>query len=163
MVYLVPMLLIRIFDARVLSGLSGFDTVISIILGAVAGRVIIGHPPTISAGNIGWVTLLCCEAVFGLLRENVRLQRAIHARPTVVLAHGEPQENLMHKTHVTPEDIMSCIRREEYTNPQRVQCGILEPSGMLSVLGYGSIIDPTVFEGVRGADRVLSHDGADPE
>lgn len=158
-IYLVLMLLIRLFGARVLSGLSGFDTMISIILGAVAGRVIIGHPPSVSAGIIGLVTLLCCEAAFGLLRDNVRLQRAIHTSPTVVLAHGQPQHDLMHKTHVTHEDLMSCIRRAGITNAQRVCCVILEPSGELSVLGYDSVLDPDVIEGVRGAERVLSHNG----
>ncbi|GAA4106054.1 hypothetical protein [Enteractinococcus coprophilus] len=47
-IYLVFLLLVGIFCARVLSGLTGFDIVVGVILGAVAGRVIIGHPPTLA-------------------------------------------------------------------------------------------------------------------
>src|SRR5699024_1004742 len=68
--YLVFLLLVGIFGARVLSGLTGFDRGVGVMLGAVAGRVVIGHPPTLAAGVIGLVTLLCCEAAFGLIRNN---------------------------------------------------------------------------------------------
>src|SRR5699024_869525 len=110
-IYLVFLLLVRIFGARVLSGLTGFDIVVGVMLGAVAGRVVIGHPPTLAAGVIGLVTLLCCEAAFGLIRNNRRRHRAINAQPTVVLAHGRPQPDLMRKTHITNDEIPSCIRR----------------------------------------------------
>src|SRR5690625_2298222 len=75
-IYLVFLLLVRIFGARVLSGLTGFDIVVGVMLGSVAGRVIIGHPPTVTAGIISLVTLLCCEAIFGVFRNNIHLHRA---------------------------------------------------------------------------------------
>src|SRR5690625_452179 len=133
-IYLVFLLLVRIFGARVLSGITGFDIVVGIMLGAVAGRVIIGHPPTLSAGIIGLVTLLCCEAIFGLVRNNNRLHRAINAQPTVVLAHGQPQPDLMRKTHITFDEITSCVRKAGISNLKKVRCVILEPSGAFSVL-----------------------------
>ena len=43
-IYLTFLVLVRIFGVRVLSGWNGFDAVIIIMFGAVAGRVIIGHP-----------------------------------------------------------------------------------------------------------------------
>src|SRR5699024_4124991 len=109
-IYLVFLLLVRIFGARVLSGLTGFDIVVGVMLGSVAGRVIIGHPPTLAAGVIGLVTLICCEAVFGLLRNNFWLNRVLNARPTVVLAHRQPHSAAMHKTHTTSHDLNSCVR-----------------------------------------------------
>src|SRR5690625_2445678 len=110
-IYLVFLFLVRIFGARVLSGLTGFDIVVGVMLGSVAGRVIIGHPPTVTAGIIGLVTLLCCEAIFGLVRSNVRIHRSFNNQPTLVLAHGQPQQDLMRKAHVTTKDIMSSIRQ----------------------------------------------------
>jgi uncharacterized membrane protein YcaP (DUF421 family) len=154
-IYLVFLLLIRVFGARVLSGLTGFDVVVGIMLGAVAGRVIIGEPPTLTAGVLGLITLLSCEAAFGLVRKNISFRQAVNAQPTVVLAHGRPQEDLMRKTHVSDEDLMSCLRRSGITDPLDVQCIVLEPSGAMSVLRYGSPIDAALLRGVLGADRVL--------
>lgn len=109
------------------------------------------------------VTLLCCEAVFGAVRGNVRIRRVVHATPTVVVAHGQPQQDLMRKTHVTYEDIMSCIRRAGIANLKHVRCIVLEPSGTLSVLGYDIALDPDVLDGVLGGDRVLSGESVDPQ
>src|SRR5699024_4492130 len=93
--YLVLLLLLRLFGARVLSGLTGFDIVVSITLGAVAGRVILGHPPTLTAGIIGLVTLLCCEAIFGLVRINVRIHRSFNNQPTLVFINGQTTQALL--------------------------------------------------------------------
>jgi uncharacterized membrane protein YcaP (DUF421 family) len=161
-IYLVFLLLVRIFGARVLSGLTGFDIVVGVMLGSVAGRVIIGHPPTVAAGVIGLITLLCCEAIFGVFRNNIRLHRAINARPTVVFAHGQPQPDLMRKTHITFEEIMSCVRKAGHTNLKQVRCVVLEPSGALSVLGYEETMDPEVLHDVLGADRVLDEENVQP-
>lgn len=161
-IYLVFLLLVRIFGARVLSGLTGFDIVVGVMLGSVAGRVIIGHPPTLAAGIIGLITLLCCEAVFGLFRNNIRLHRVLNARPTVVLAHGQPQEDLMRRTHITYDEITSCVRKAGLSNLRQVRCVVLEPSGALSVLGYNDTLDPDVLHGVLGADRVLAGENVEP-
>ncbi len=154
-IYLVFLLLIRLFGARVLSGLTGFDVVVGIMLGAVAGRVIIGDPPTLTAGIIGLVTLLCCEALFGLIRKNIGVRKAVNAQPTVVLAHGQPQEDLMRKTHVSREDIMGSLRRAGIPGPELVLCIVLESTGSLSIFRRGADLDPVVLEGVLGAERVL--------
>lgn len=139
-----------------LSGLTGFDVVVGFMLGAVAGRVIIGEPPTLTAGILGLVTLLSCEAAFGVVRKNISFRQAVNAQPTVVLVHGEPQEDLMRKTHVSDEDLMSCLRRAGIAHPDDVRCIVLEPSGAMSVLRRDSDIDPVVLRGVLGAERVLA-------
>jgi uncharacterized membrane protein YcaP (DUF421 family) len=154
-IYLVFLLLVRLFGARVLAGLTGFDVVVGIMLGAVAGRVIIGDPPTLTAGIIGLVTLLCCEALFGVVRKNISFRQALNAQPTVVLAHGQPQTDLMRKTHVSHEDLMSCLRRAGVASPDQVLCIVLEPSGAMSLLRRGTDVDPVVLQGVLGAERVL--------
>jgi uncharacterized membrane protein YcaP (DUF421 family) len=133
-IYLVLLLLVRLFGARVLSGLTGFDVVVGIMLGAVAGRVILGEPPTLTAGILGLVTLLCCEALFGVVRKNISFRQAVNAQPTVVLAHGRPQADLMRKAHVSEEDLMSCLRRAGSADPAEARCIVLELSGAMSVL-----------------------------
>lgn len=162
-IYLVFLLLVRILGARVLSGLTGFDSVVGVVLGAVAGRVVIGHPPTLAAGVIGLVTLLCCGAAFGLIRNNIRLHGAINVQPTVVLAHGRPQPDLMRKTHITHDEITSCARRAGISNLRQVRCIVHEPSGALSVVDYHDTLDPDILHDVLGADRVLAGEIVEPQ
>ena len=78
-IYLTALLLLRVFGARLITGLSVFDTVVALMFGAVAGRVILGHPPTLAAGVVGLTTLAVLEAV--ILEASSRLS---------VIRAGEP-------------------------------------------------------------------------
>ena len=66
-IYLAFLMLVRLFGARVLTGMGTFDAVVVITLGAVAGRVILGDPPTLIAGVIGLTCLFAMEAAVGEL------------------------------------------------------------------------------------------------
>src|SRR5699024_12820325 len=87
-IYLVLLLLLRLVGARVLSGLTGFDIVVSSTHGAVAGRVVLGHPPALAAGIIGSVTLLSCEASLGLAHRHAPIRPTAPHSPTLGSAHG---------------------------------------------------------------------------
>ena len=116
---------------------------------------------SVTAGIIGIATLLSCEAIFGQIRSNIYIHKVLHVQPTVVLAHGEPQPDLMRKTHVTHDDIMSSLRRAGIADPAQVRCIVLEPSGSLSVLRRGTPLGPQVLKSVLGAGRVLSDESPD--
>lgn len=49
-IYLAFMMLLKLFGSRVLTSMTASDAVIIIMFGAVAGRVIVGNPPTLGSG-----------------------------------------------------------------------------------------------------------------
>ncbi|MBB4736044.1 DUF421 domain-containing protein [Micrococcus cohnii] len=154
-VYLTLVLLLRLFGARLLSGLSTFDTVVAITIGAVAGRVIIGHPPTLASGLIGILTLVLLEAAFGALVSTVRMRAVVAGSPRVLVAHGELQQRQMRRSHISYADLRAALRRAGLSSVTQAACVILEPSGHLSIIRTGAEIDPRMLHGVIGADRVL--------
>lgn len=79
-IYVVFLVFVRLLGQRVLSAMSTFDVVVTVMLGAVAGRVILGHPPTLS-GVLGLATLFLLEAVFGQLGTRPRLQQLLRTPP----------------------------------------------------------------------------------
>ena len=159
-VYLFLVLALRLFGARLLSGLSTFDTVVAIMLGAVAGRVILGHPPTLAAGLIGLGTLVLLEVVFGALARTARGRRVVAGSPRVLVAHGEVLEAQLRRGHVSRADLASALRRAGLTTAREAACVVLEANGALSVIRAGDPLDPALLAGVRGADAVLrSADG----
>lgn len=153
-VYLAFLVLVRLFGSRILTAWSTFDAVVIVMFGAVAGRVIIGHPPTLAAGLIGLVTLMVMEALFGAVRRVRSARRVLTASPEVIVAHGERVEDAMRRQHVTPADLASALRRAGVTRVGQVQCVIVEPTGALSVLREGEVIDPELLDGVLGAELV---------
>lgn len=68
----------------------------------------------------------------------------------------------MRKTHITYDEITSCIRKAGFSNLAKVRCIVLEPSGALSVLGYDDTLDPNVLHDVVGAERVLAGENVEP-
>lgn len=154
LIYFVFVMLLRIFGARILSGITSFDAVVVIMIGAVAGRVIIGHPPTVAAGAIGLVTLMCMEALFGSLRGLLPMHRALNNQPILVVAHGAMLTRVMRRVHVSPDDVQIAIRKAGLGRLQDAQCVILEPSGALSVIPVGTPVDRTMMQGVDEADAL---------
>lgn len=151
LIYAVFVVLLRIFGARVLSGITSFDAVVVIMIGAVAGRVIIGHPPTVAAGVIGLLTLMCLEALFGALRRSLPMHRVLNNPPTLVVANGALLTRVMRRVHVTSDDVQIALRQAGLGRLQDAQCVILEPSGTLSVIPVGTSVDWSMMQGVDGA------------
>jgi len=154
-IYLVFLALVRIFGARVLTVTSGFDALVFIMLGAVAGRVILGHPPTVAAGVIGLVTLMTMEAIFGAIERTWASRRLISSRPMLVFAHGRPIEKACRRTHTSPSDLHAAMRRAGIAHPAEAQCIILEPHGDYSVIRAGAPLDPEMLASVVGAQEHL--------
>jgi uncharacterized membrane protein YcaP (DUF421 family) len=159
-VYLGFLVLVRLFGTRVLTAWSTFDAVVIIMFGAVAGRVIIGHPPTLAAGLIGLTTLMVMEVVFGQIRKVRAVHATVTSPPVVIMAHGRILEDAMHRQHVHRADLASALRRAGVTDPGQVQCVIVEPTGALSVLREGTPVAPELLHGVIGAHLVTRPDAA---
>lgn len=165
LIYLVFLILVRIFGTRVLTVTSGFDALVGIMLGAVAGRVILGHPPTVAAGAIGLVTLMAMEAIFGAVERTWAARNLVSAPPVLVFAHGAPVEEACRRTHTSSTDLHAAMRQSGAGRPEDVQCIILEPRGIYSVIRVGTELDPALFSNVVGAESYLfgqdSNDGSD--
>lgn len=153
-IYLGFMVLVKIFGSRVLSSMTASDAVVVIMFGAVGGRVILGHPPTLAAGLIGLFTLMLLEAAFGTLRRYTGWGRRLDRSPVLVVADGQLLPVNMRRCHVSRTDVYSAVRRAGLGSLDGVQAMILEPTGTLSVIRTGQPLDRDVLRNVRGADRL---------
>lgn len=153
-IYIAFLVLVRLFGTRVLSTMSSFDAVVIVMFGAVAGRVIIGNPPSVTTGIIGLTTLMIMEAIFGAVQHVVGFRRTIDAQPQVIMAHGEFLPDAMRRTHVTHKNLCAALRQAGVAHKADVQCVILEPNGKLSVIREGTVIDPDLLIGVHGHEYI---------
>ncbi|MDO4631328.1 MAG: DUF421 domain-containing protein [Corynebacterium sp.] len=151
-IYLAFLLLVRIFGIRVLAKMNTFDAVVIVMFGAVAGRVILGHPPTLFAGILSLTTLMAMEAVFGMVRDVRGIRDTLAGRPQVVVAQGEIIESQLRKVHVRRADIRHAVRRAGIPNMRYVQLMILEPNGEMSLFRTGEPVDPELLKGVAGVE-----------
>lgn len=134
--------------------MTAFDAVVLVMFGAVAGRVTIGHPPTLAAGLIGLSTLMLLEAIFGQIRRFSRFQHTLNGRSHVVMAHGEIITEQLRKTRLSYSDVRLAVRRAGLASLSQVQCMILEPTGDLSVIRQGVPMDPELLKNVAGVEYI---------
>ncbi|MGX4761041.1 DUF421 domain-containing protein [Corynebacterium minutissimum] len=161
-IYLAFMILVKLFGSRVLTSMTASDAVIIIMFGAVAGRVIIGNPPTLAAGIIGLFTLMLLEAAFGTFRQFVTWSKFLDRRPVLLVYKGELQEDNMVFAHITERDVNSAVRKAGLGRRNDVQLMILEPTGHISVIRRGQLVDASVFKDVLGSERIeeVEEDGS---
>jgi uncharacterized membrane protein YcaP (DUF421 family) len=153
-IYLAFLVLVRVFGQRVLSRLSTFDVVVAVMLGAVAGRVILGSTPTLAAGVLGLATLFLLEALLGQLRAGVRGAALMNNRALLLMAGGRVLEANLRRAHVVEAELFGALRGAGVRRPDEVACVVLEASGTLSVLKRGVPLDPRLLDGVRDAHLV---------
>lgn len=155
-IYFTFLIAVRLFGQRILSPLGGFDAVVIFMFGAVAGRTVLGHPPSLAAGVIGLLTLMGMEAIFGVVQDVVGLRRTINPPPTVLVAHGELVEETLKRQHITDNAIATALRKAGVRDISEVACMVLESNGSISTLREGHEIDPSLLLGVEGAERVVT-------
>lgn len=150
-VYLAFLVLVRLFGQRVLSPLSTFDVVVAVMLGAVAGRAVLGDTPTLVAGALGLGTLFALEAAFGRLRSGVRGNALTNNRAMLLMAGERVLERNLRRAHVVEAELFGALRRAGVRNLEEVACVVFEASGTISVLRRGAPVDPCLLDGVRDA------------
>ena len=153
-IYLAFLVFVRIFGQRILSGMSTFDVVVTVMLGAVAGRVVLGHPPTLAAGVLGLGTLFVLEAAFGRIRRGVRGAAVMNAQAVLLMAGGRILEHNLRRAHVVEAELLGELRKNGVRSLDEIACVVFEPSGTISVLQRGTPLDPRMLEGVRDAHLI---------
>lgn len=161
-IYFVFLLLMKIFGSRVLASMSASDAVVIIMFGAVAGRVILGHPPTLATGIIGLATLMAMQALFGILRAKTGIGRILDREPILLMFDGVVVRNGLQKSHFTNDDVRTSLRNAGIGAFVEVQAMILEPSGEVSIIRAGTKLDPEMLRDVRGAEELIAAPKQEP-
>lgn len=152
-IYLVFLLLVRLFGARVISQLSTFDALVAIMLGAVAGRVILMDTPVLPAGILGLGTLFLLEVTIGQLGRHTRADRVVNQRPIVLVDAGEILDAGLQRAHMSRDELASSLRLAGIRQLGEVELAVFEPNGRVSVLRTGASIDAEVLGSVHRSSK----------
>jgi uncharacterized membrane protein YcaP (DUF421 family) len=140
-VYLVLVVLLRIFGKRELAQLNPFDLVVLLSLSNTVQNAIIGDDNSVTGGIIGAFGLLAINwLVARVLFGSPRLTRALEGRSCVLILNGQLDQRAMERESLTREDLLSVIHRQGFEDFDKVRRCVLEPNGTFYVEAY----DPSV-------------------
>src|ERR1700748_2037897 len=109
-VYLVLVILLRVFGKRELAQLNPFDLVVLLSLSNTVQNAIIGNDNSVSGGVIGAFALLTINWVLmRMLFKAPKITAAIEGTKTILVSDGAVDEHAMKKETLTHDDLISVL------------------------------------------------------
>jgi uncharacterized membrane protein YcaP (DUF421 family) len=142
-VYLVLVLLLRIFGKRELAQLNPFDLVVLLSLSNTVQNAIIGDDNSVTGGVIGAFGLLAINwLVVRVLFRSRRLTRAIEGRSSVLVHNGQVDKKALERESLTREELIEVIHKQGFDDFDQVRRCELEPNGTF----YVEAFDPSTAD-----------------
>jgi len=142
-VYLVLIVLLRLFGKRELAQLNPFDLVVLLSLSNTVQNAIIGDDNSVTGGIIGAFSLLSINwIVVRILFRAPRLSRALEGRPVVLVHDGHIDRRPLEREALTREEFVEVVHRHGFEHIHDVHSCELEPNGTF----YIEARDPSIAD-----------------
>lgn len=136
-VYLVLVLLLRLFGKRELAQLNPFDLVVLLSLSNTVQNAIIGDDNSVSGGVIGAFGLLGINwLVVRVLFRSKKLTRMVEGRATILIRNGQLDLRALERESLTREELLDVVHKQGFENFQQVHRCELEPNGTFFVEAF---------------------------
>ena len=136
-IYLVLVVLLRIFGKRELAQLNPFDLVVLLSLSNTVQNAIIGDDNSVSGGILGAFGLLAINwLVVRVLFRSRRLTRALEGQSTILIRNGQLDPKAMSREMLSREELLSVIHRQGFEDIHQVRKCELEPNGTFYVEAF---------------------------
>lgn len=138
-VFWLALLLIRVAGIRAFGKRSSFDNVVTIMLGAVLSRAVVGASgflPTICASLI----LVLMHRLIGMLTlKPSAFSRLIKSERSLLFSNGRPIENNMKKVQISMHDMEEAVRKQLHQDSfAQVREIYIERDGTLSIIQHNA-------------------------
>ncbi len=149
-VYLVLVLLLRLFGKRELAQLNPFDLVVLLSLSNTVQNAIIGDDNSVSGGVIGAFSLLAINwLVVRVLFRSTRLTRMFEGKPSVLVLNGQIDKKALERESLTREELIEVIHRQGFEHIHQVRrCELGEQGVVISryqgIAGYDWVAMPLI-------------------
>jgi uncharacterized membrane protein YcaP (DUF421 family) len=135
-VYLVLIVLLRIFGKRELAQLNPFDLVVLLSLSNTVQNAIIGDDNSVSGGLIGAAALLTINwIVVRLLYGSPKMNQALGGTERVLVLNGVVDEHALKREVLTEEELLAVVHRQGFENLSEIARCVLEPNGTFYIEG----------------------------
>lgn len=136
-VFALTLLMIRISGRRSLGQHSSFDVCITVLLGSILARGVVGASPFGPAIATGFGLVLLHRAI-GMVSARVpAIDILVNGRPRTLVSEGRVDPSAMRKGLVSRADLLQALREKSVPeDPSRVRRVVLERNGVISILQH---------------------------
>lgn len=149
MVFVLVIVLTRLFGLRSYARLSTFDFAFTLAKGALIATIAINDKVSFFEGALGLLVIYTGEWITGSLRNRYSwFNRLVSNRPVLLMYKGRYIQKNINATRVSLDDIQFALRQKDIKCMEEVQAVVAEPTGQISVLTGDSDIVEKLLEGV---------------
>jgi len=153
-VYVVFLLLVRMFGQRPLARMSTSDVVVVVALGSITGRVVLGTSVTLTAGAIALVMLFLLRWLAETVGRTAWGRALVRVQPVVLMAGGEVLSDQLQRSRVSEQELWGALRAAGIRHRDEVAAVVLEATGGVSVLRRGVPLDRVLLAEAEGHERI---------
>ena len=162
LMYIVLILLLRLFGKRELAQLNPFDLVVLLTLSNTVQNAIIGNDNSLSGGVIGAISLLTINWVLmRFLYRFPKINSALEGSSTCLIVDGVVDQKAMKKETLTEVELLSVLHKQGIDSVDQVRKCVLEPNGTFYVEGKTPSAEEQNLGELVDAVRKLSAQVAD--
>lgn len=134
-VYLILILLIRIFGQKQISDLNLQDFVMVLLIAEVTSHAMIKDDTTILGGTLSALTLFVTNKLINIVFYHFpRLRRKFEPQPTLVVINGQMVPDNMKKIQLNPDELQEILRENGHLSLSEVKYAIMEHDGKFSII-----------------------------
>jgi uncharacterized membrane protein YcaP (DUF421 family) len=135
-IYVFLLIAFRIGGKRSLGQTTTFDFVLLLIIAETTQQALLGDDFSVTNAFFLIVTLLSLDIAMSLLkRQWPRIDRLVEGTPLVIVEHGKPIRDRMHKARIDEEDVLSTARElQGLKRMEQVDYAVLERNGAITIL-----------------------------
>jgi uncharacterized membrane protein YcaP (DUF421 family) len=135
-IYVFLLIAFRIGGKRSLGQTTTFDFVLLLIIAETTQQALLGDDFSVTNAFFLIVTLLSLDIAMSLLkRQWPRIDRLVEGTPLVIVEHGKPIRDRMHKARIDEEDVLSAARElQGLKRMEQVDYAVLERNGAITIL-----------------------------
>lgn len=136
-VYLVLVVLLRLFGKRELAQLNPFDLVVLLSLSNTVQNAIIGDDNSVTGGVIGAFGLLAINwLVVRTLFRSPRLTRMFEGHASILVRDGRIDKKALEHESLNQEELVEVIHRQGFESVHQVKRCMLEPNGTFYIEAF---------------------------
>jgi len=137
-VYLVILVGLRLSGKREIGQMTVFDLVVLLLISNAVQNAMVGPDTSLIGGILAAIVLLVINLLVARLRlTSPRMRRWVEGTPTLLILHGKVIEEHLRREGIDEESLMAALREHGVPVISKVEMGVLEIDGSISVVPVG--------------------------
>lgn len=153
LIYILLILLTRLFGLRSFSKMSSFDFAMTVAIGSVVATTVVSEQSMIVEGATALFALYLLQHMVGRLRQKFTwVEGLVDNTPILLMKDGEILEENLAKAKVKKRDLFAKLREANIHKMEEVQAVVMETTGDITVLSSREKeqIDHRLMLGIQG-------------